>query len=112
MIEQPGVGREVRARRSPDRLLIDAHHSANPFDALDDMAAGFRRRPCFEVIDLLIVGRPDRDVLTERLDEASRLLGRPVNEVVFEADELAARRERGDGFVRSIDDGQVIEVLP
>ena len=63
-------------------------------------------------IDILIVGRPDRDLLTERLEAASRLLGRPVNEVVFDADALAARRERGDGFVRSIDDGQVIEVLP
>lgn len=63
-------------------------------------------------IDLLVVGSPDRDVLTERLETAGRGLGRPVNEVVFTASELAVRRARGDGFIRSIDDGQVIEVLP
>ena len=63
-------------------------------------------------IDLLVVGSPDRDRLTERLEVAGRQLGRPVNEVVFTTAELAARRERADSFVRSIDDGRVIEVLP
>ena len=63
-------------------------------------------------IDVLVVGSPDRDRLTERLEQASRLLGRPVNEVVFEAHELEARRARGDRFIRSIDDGEVIEVVP
>lgn len=63
-------------------------------------------------IDLLIVGSPDRDVLTERLEAASRQLKRPVNEVVYTADELATRRSRGDAFVRSIDAGEVLEVLP
>ena len=63
-------------------------------------------------IDLLVVGSPDRDLLTERLELAGRDLGRAVNEVVMTADELAARRGRGDGFVRSIDAGRVLEVLP
>jgi len=63
-------------------------------------------------IDLLIVGAPDRDALTERLEVAGRELGRPINEIVFAANELAARRARGDGFVRAIDGGDVIEVLP
>ena len=63
-------------------------------------------------IDLLIVGAPDRDVLTARLEVAGRELGRPINEIVYAADELAARRARGDGFIRAIDGGYVIEVLP
>jgi predicted nucleotidyltransferase len=63
-------------------------------------------------IDLLIVGAPDRDVLTERLEAAGRDLGRPINEIVYAADDLAARRARGDGFLRAIDGGDVIEVLP
>jgi predicted nucleotidyltransferase len=63
-------------------------------------------------IDLLVVGSPDRDVLTERLEQAGRSLGRPVNEVVYTPVELEERRARHDGFVRSIDDGPVIEVLP
>ena len=63
-------------------------------------------------VDVLVVGSPDRDLLTERLEGAGRRLGRPVNEVVFAPDELSERRKRRDGFVRSIDDGPVIEVLP
>jgi len=63
-------------------------------------------------IDLLVIGLPDRDALTERLEAAGRDLGRPVNEVVYTADEIAQRRTRGDAFVRSIDAGEVIEVLP
>jgi predicted nucleotidyltransferase len=63
-------------------------------------------------IDVLIVGTPDRDALTDRLEAASREIGREVNEVVFTASELEARRQRGDGFVRSIDAGSTIHVLP
>jgi predicted nucleotidyltransferase len=63
-------------------------------------------------VDLLVVGRPDRDELTDRLEQAGREIGRPVNEVVYTADELEQRRARGDVFVRSIDEGRVIPVLP
>lgn len=63
-------------------------------------------------IDLLIVGSPDRDALTDRLESASRDIGREVNETVFTFAELESRRRRGDGFIRSIDDGQTIPVLP
>ena len=63
-------------------------------------------------IDLLIVGSPDRDVLTERLELAAREIGRPVNEVVFSPDELAARRERGDAFAESIAAEPTVQVLP
>lgn len=62
-------------------------------------------------VDVLIVGDPDRDVLTEALEEASGELGRDVNEVVMTQVELDARRSRGDGFVASIDAGPVITVI-
>lgn len=63
-------------------------------------------------IDLLVVGTPDRDELTDRLEQAGREIGRSVNEVVFTAAELSARRARGDGFIKSIDEGKQISVLP
>ena len=62
-------------------------------------------------IDVLVVGEPDRDQLTEALEEAAGELGRDVNEVVMTAGELEARRDRDDGFVRSIDVGRVIPVI-
>jgi predicted nucleotidyltransferase len=63
-------------------------------------------------VDVLIVGTPDRDDLTERLEMASLEISRPVNEIVMTSDELAARRSRGDRFVESIDIQPVIEVIP
>jgi predicted nucleotidyltransferase len=62
-------------------------------------------------VDVLIVGDPDRDDLTERLELAGLEIRRPVNEIVMKADELAARRARGDKLIESIDAGPVIEVL-
>lgn len=63
-------------------------------------------------IDLLVVGTPDRDALTDRLERASRELGRPVNEVVMTAEERADRSARGDGFMSSLETTPVIHVLP
>jgi len=63
-------------------------------------------------IDLLVIGNPDRDELTDRLERAGHEVGRPVNEVVMSPQELTDRRARGDGFVASIDTGPVIEVGP
>jgi predicted nucleotidyltransferase len=63
-------------------------------------------------IDLLIVGAPDRDRLTDRLEAAQAQVGRQINEVVIGPDELAERRRRSDAFVESIDTGPTIEVLP
>ena len=60
-------------------------------------------------IDLLIVGNPERDELTDRLERAGHEVGRPVNEVVMSSAELEARRAPRDGFVASIDAGPVIE---
>jgi predicted nucleotidyltransferase len=61
-------------------------------------------------IDVLIVGTPDRDQLTEVLEAAAVELGRDVNEVVMTPDDLEGRRARGDRFVQSIDSGRSIEL--
>lgn len=63
-------------------------------------------------IDLLVIGTPDRDDLTDRLEQASRELGRPVNEVVMTAGEAAERRARRDGFMASIEAAPIIAILP
>ena len=63
-------------------------------------------------VDLLIIGAPDRDDLTERLEIAGRQISRPINEVVMTADELEARRARGDRFVESIDSQPSISIIP
>lgn len=63
-------------------------------------------------IDLLVIGGPDRDELTERLERAQKDIGRQVKEVVMDEHELAERRSRRDGFISSVDDGRTISVLP
>lgn len=63
-------------------------------------------------VDILIVGTPDRDELTDRLEMASLEVSRPVNEVVMTREELDARRVRGDRFVESIDTQPTIQVVP
>lgn len=63
-------------------------------------------------IDLLVIGNPDRDELTDRLESAQAQVGRQINEVVMGQAELAERRQRGDSFIQSIDQGQTIQVLP
>ena len=63
-------------------------------------------------IDVLIVGKPDRDELTDRLEATQAEVGRAINEVVLDQDELATRRRRRDAFVVSIDSGRTIAVLP
>jgi predicted nucleotidyltransferase len=62
-------------------------------------------------VDVLIIGDPDRDALTESLEMAGLEIGRPVNEVVMTRSELDERRGRRDRFIESIDSGPVIEVL-
>lgn len=63
-------------------------------------------------IDLLVVGRPDADELTDRIGAAEREIGRPVNYVVITEGELAERRARGDRFVASVDAGPTLSVVP
>ena len=63
-------------------------------------------------VDILIIGDPDRDDLTDRLEMASLEISRPVNEVVMTRDELGVRRAGGDRLVESIDSQSTIDVLP
>lgn len=63
-------------------------------------------------VDLLVIGAPDRDMLTERLEGAGRDIRRPVNEIVLTPAEVEERRARGDALIESIDAGRTIEVLP
>ena len=98
-------GRRGRVRspaRSPTSFGATMGARAVIRDALADVAgvesarifgsyAAGRAGPRSDV-DLLVVGTPDRDLLTERLEDAGRRLGRPVNEVVFTATELEERR--------------------
>ena len=63
-------------------------------------------------VDLLVIGTPDRDLLTERLERAGREIRRPVNEIVLTPAEVDERRVRSDGLIESIDAGRTIEVLP
>lgn len=63
-------------------------------------------------IDLLIVGSPDRDVLTERLEQAEHDVRRSINEIVMSADELDRRRAYDDGLIRSIDAEPTIRLHP
>jgi len=63
-------------------------------------------------VDLLILGIPDRDELTERLEMASLEISRPVNEVVMSREEYEARRVRGDRLVESIESQPTVAVLP
>jgi predicted nucleotidyltransferase len=62
-------------------------------------------------VDVLIIGTPDRDELTDRLEMASLEISRPVKEVVMTQRELDARRARGDRLVGSIDAGITIPVI-
>ena len=61
-------------------------------------------------VDVLIIGAPDRDELTDRLELAGLEIGRAVNEVVMTSDELERRRAHGDRLVESIDTQATIEV--
>jgi predicted nucleotidyltransferase len=63
-------------------------------------------------IDLLVIGTPDRDDLTERLERAERGIGRAVNEIVMTGDELTKRRAAGDSVVASIERNPTISVAP
>lgn len=62
-------------------------------------------------VDLMIIGRPDLDELTDRVSAAERELARPVNYTVLTEDELSDRRRRGDPFIRSVDDGPKLAII-
>ena len=62
-------------------------------------------------VDLFVIGDPDRDDLTDRLEMAGLEISRPVNEVVMSQVEFDARRARGDRQVESIDAGPTVSVI-
>jgi len=62
-------------------------------------------------IDVLIIGRPDRDTLTEALEAAAEELGRDVNEVVMTDTEYGERQQRKDGLVQSIASHRTFDVI-
>lgn len=62
-------------------------------------------------IDLMVIGSPDADELTDRVSAAERELGRPLNYTILTENELERRRGRGDRFIASIDAGPTLPVL-
>jgi predicted nucleotidyltransferase len=62
-------------------------------------------------IDVLIIGTPDRDALTEALEAAAGELGRDGNEVVMTDAEYHDRRQRKDGLAQSIASHRVFHVI-
>lgn len=63
-------------------------------------------------VDLLIIGDPDRDALSDRLEMASLEISRPINEVVMSQREFDTRRDRGDRLIESIESQPTVEILP
>lgn len=61
-------------------------------------------------VDLMIVGSPDVDELTDRVGVAERELGRTINFSILTAEELADRRRNGDRFIASVDAGPTTPV--
>ncbi len=53
-------------------------------------------------VDLLVVGRPDRVALSEKLAPIERTIGRDVNVVTRTEAQVRERRRRGDPFWRQI----------
>jgi predicted nucleotidyltransferase len=62
-------------------------------------------------IDLMIIGAPDFDELTDRASAAEAELGRPLNYTVFTEDELELRRKRGDRFIASVEANPTLPVI-
>jgi predicted nucleotidyltransferase len=105
-----GIVRQTSGAPAILRRLLSGLSGVKSVMIFGSYAAGMTRPE--SDIDILIEGAPDRDLLTDLLERAGREIGRPVNEVVYTTKELQARRDRGDAFVRSIDEGQAIDVIP
>jgi predicted nucleotidyltransferase len=93
------VRRHLAGLAGVERAVIFGSYARRTVDADSD-------------VDVLIIGDPDRDALTERLEMAGWEIGRPVNEVVMKSPEFEERRARGDRFIESIDAGPIIDVSP
>ncbi len=62
-------------------------------------------------IDLMVIGKPDIDELTDRVSAAEGELGRSLNYTILTESELERRRQRGDRFVASVEGGPTLLVL-
>lgn len=62
-------------------------------------------------LDLMVVGNPDVDELTDRASAAESELGRPVNYTILTEGELEDRRKRGDRFIASVEEGPTLPVI-
>lgn len=62
-------------------------------------------------LDLFVIGSVDQELLSERLTDVERNLGRDVNVVAYERRELARLRRDGDLFVASVLEGPRVPVV-
>jgi len=53
-------------------------------------------------VDLLLIGRPDRVALSERLAQVERAISRDVNVVTKSEEQVRGRRQEGDPFWRQV----------
>jgi predicted nucleotidyltransferase len=62
-------------------------------------------------LDLFVVGSVDQELLSERLSDAERDLGRDVNIVNYARAELDRLRDEGDPFVLAVLDGPRVPII-
>lgn len=130
LVTRSTEGRQVYFQAAADSPLFDAvrtivRRTVGAPDVLRRHLAGLRdierafiygsyargeETPASDV-DLMIVGSPDADELTDRVGAAEGELGRTVNYTILTEDELADRRKRRDRFIASVDHRPTIPVL-
>jgi hypothetical protein len=59
-------------------------------------------------VDLVVIGEPDRDAVIERVAEASRLLGREIQQVVFRSP--GGWEAASDAFTRSVRERPTVQL--
>jgi len=83
------LGKAIEGLPGMDAAYVFGSHSAGTATARSD-------------VDLLVIGRPDRVALSERLAPVERTIGRDVNVVTKTEAQLRERRRRGDAFWRQV----------
>jgi predicted nucleotidyltransferase len=130
LVTRAGEGRQVYFQAAVDSPLFDAvqtivRRTVGAPDVLRRHLSGLRgvdqvfiygsyargmETPTSDV-DLMIVGNPDIDELTDRASQAEKELGRPLNYTILTERELEERRQRGDRFVSSVEAGPTLPVI-
>ncbi len=62
-------------------------------------------------LDLMVVGSVDQELLSDRLTEAERDLGRDVNPTTYDREELERLQRDGDQFVANVFRGPRVELV-